>query len=63
MDSDRCGERIAKMKKKRGRKRKLAGMVGLNVEVTQRDIDESHRLGLTGAQMIERSVERALKKK
>ena len=51
------------MKKKRGRKRKLAGMVGLNVEVTQRDIDESHRLGLTGAQMIERSVERALKKK
>jgi len=62
MDSDRCGERIAKMKKKRGRKRKLAGMVGLNVEVTQRDIDESHRLGLTGAQMIERSVERALKK-
>jgi len=50
------------MKKKRGRKRKLAGMVGLNVEVTQRDIDEAHRLGLTGAQMIERSVERALKK-
>jgi hypothetical protein len=37
--------------------------VEFEVEVTQRDIDEAHRLGLTGAQMIERSVERALKKK
>jgi hypothetical protein len=37
--------------------------VEFEVEVIQRDIDEAHRLGLTGAQMIERSVERALKKK
>jgi len=37
--------------------------IKFEVEVTRRDIDEAHRLGLTGAQMIERSVERALKKK
>jgi hypothetical protein len=37
--------------------------VEFEVEVTQRDIDEARRLGLTGAQMIERSVERALKNK
>jgi hypothetical protein len=63
MDPERCVERIAKMKKKRGRRGKPAEMVELNVDVTRRDIDEARRLGLTGAQMIERSVERALKKK
>jgi hypothetical protein len=41
---------------------KKKSTVGFEVEVTQRDIDEARRLGLTGAQMIERSVERALQK-
>jgi len=36
--------------------------IEFEVEVTRRDIDEAHRLGLTGAQMIERSVEGALQK-
>jgi hypothetical protein len=34
----------------------------IEVEVTQQDIDEAVQRGLTGAQMIERSVERALQR-
>jgi hypothetical protein len=36
--------------------------IEFEIEVTRRDIDQAHRLGLTGAQMIERTVERALQK-
>ena len=35
----------------------------LNVEVTQTDIDEAVRLGLSGEELMERAIERALRKK
>jgi hypothetical protein len=34
----------------------------LRVEITREDIDDAFRLSFTGAQMLERSVERALAK-
>jgi hypothetical protein len=35
----------------------------LDVEVTREDIDDAIRFGRTGAQMLQRAVERALRKK
>jgi hypothetical protein len=44
------------------KRKKPGGEITIKFEVTPRDINEAAQLGLTGAQMIERSIARALAK-
>lgn len=52
------------MRKRKQKQKPAADEVAeLQVEVTQEDIDEASALGLTGEEMVERVIERALGKK
>jgi hypothetical protein len=55
---------MAKRKKPESREKALApDEMELEVQVTEEHIEEGRRLGLTGEQVMERAIERALKKK